>query len=485
MNRKTGRFLLALAVGACMVKAQLAAAIQQADAQTLLRQGKWREASRAILLEAPHGTLYAFKLPPPLASEGFVEDALHIIDSERPGVQASARLSLLKKVPTISLDTQRAIASDAIALTRSQSIQGQSRDSVAEELAQAALVFQRIGPAERAKPLFEEAVMHASAAGNYWRLTDAMLADPPSTQYWMIGMVRQGLQTVDRSLPETAFTYVSLARVAALKNDKRLAAVLVDAGYEATDRITGKGMDKVRRNSARESLAEVAANVGNDRYIAAEHPYVRAIRAARAGDLNKAASIISTLRNTLYVDHPAEAARAVFKDAVARNDLACARRFVSISTYPTGWNDVTQTRRLAEMELRLGEHDRAVASYQRAARMISLSRSDVRYFQDVEATVALAESMMTNGMQADARNAMEDARGMLDDMRPQWIEKRIRGRALVAKGLWFVGLRKMAREELLTAYRDARAFEGESDVKADVYLEVALAAASFGHPSGL
>ncbi|MGO4416879.1 hypothetical protein AB4Z27_28320 [Cupriavidus sp. KB_39] len=118
MNRKTWRLLLALTICAHLVHARLAAAaMRQTDAEALLKQDRWREASRAILLEAPRGILSAFKLPPPLASEGYVEDALHIIDNERPRMQASARLHLLRTVRTISLDTQRAIVTEATSLT--------------------------------------------------------------------------------------------------------------------------------------------------------------------------------------------------------------------------------------------------------------------------------------------------------------------------------------------------------------------------------
>ena len=107
----------------------------------------------------------------------------------------------------------------------------------------------------------------------------------------------------------------------------------------------------------------------------------------------------------------------------------------------------------------------AAASYHLAVQAISNSPEQIRYFEEVKATVALAESMRQNGFDAEGGKAILDAMAMIDLIPERRAGDRIKACTLLSEALWRSGMYAEAKRQILRAYRLANSYGGKADLE--------------------
>lgn len=456
----TVRVLRAALVGAWAIVTALHCAAEQApsNVETLISGNRWKEASRAMLLEAQSANKFEGSIPAGQARAGFLDDALDTIAGIHPNMQPGALLALVADVPSIPPKRSVELVQRALELARTMS--GKSANYLKSgELAKVALFYSGHGEESDARAIFEEALRAAESgateegSGGYRQISEALVRDPKGSQDWMVMLVAKHLQRQGRTA-NSAFAYRDLAQVAVRHPKSQMPSELIESGISAAKAIKQDSM----RKSALEGLANVAVEAGYTKRLPENSPYTQAVQEARSSNPQKALAIASGLSQNLYVDQGQEAHRRVFDDAVKRDDLNTALYFAEHPVRPVSWIQANAWRQIAELQAKKGERQDAANSYLRASRAISDSPEAVRYLEEVKSTLSLGTSMHQNGFEAEGRKATLDALAMIDLIPERRTVDRVRAVTLTAEILWRYGMHSEAKQQALRAYRAASGY---------------------------
>ena len=460
--KHSARGLCSALVGAWAIVTALHCAAEQApsNVETLISGNRWKEASRAMFLEAKSANKFEWSIPAGQAKAGFIDDALDTIAGMHPNMQPGALLALVADVPSIPPKHSFELVQRALDLTRTMS--GKSANYLKSgELAKVALFYSGHGAESDAKAIFEEALRAAESgateegSGGYRQISEALVRDPNGSQDWMVMLVAKHLQRQGKTA-NSAFAYRDLAQVAVRHTKSQMASQLIESGISAAKAINQDSM----RKSALEGLGNVAVEAGYTKGLPENSPYTQAIQEARSGNPQKALAIVSGLSQNLYVDHGQEAHRRIFDDAVKREDLNTALYFAEHPVRPVSWIQANAWRQIAELQAKKGGKQDAANSYLRASQAISDSPEAIRYLEQVKSTLSLGASMRQNGFEAEGRKATLDALAMIDLIPERRTDDRVRAATLIAETLWRDGMQSEAKQQALRAYR---ATSGYSD----------------------
>lgn len=452
----SARVLRSTLFGAWAVATALHCAAEQAPSNTeaLMSNNSWKEASRAIFLEAKSANKFEWSIPGGQAKAGFLHDALNTIAVMHSNMQPGALLTLVADDSSIQPKHSVELVQRALGLARTMS--GKSANYLkSAELAKVARYYSRHGAVSDAKPIFEEALRAAEkgvgeeGSGDYRQISEALVRDPKGSQDWMLVLVAQHLQRQGKTA-NSAFAYRDLAQVAVRHTKHQMASALIESGISAANAID---QDSVRK-LALEALANVAVEAGYKNGLLNTSPYAQAIQVARAGNPQKALAIASGLSQNLYVDHGQEVHRRVFDDAVERGNLKTALYFAEHPVRPVSWIQATAWRQIAELQVKKGATQDAAHSYLRASQAISDSPEAVRYLEQVKATLSLGGSMRQNGFEAQGRKTTLDALTMIDLIPVRRTDDRARAATLIAEAFWRYGMYSEAKQQALRAYRE-------------------------------
>lgn len=433
-----------------------------ADVQLLINDGKWKEASREIFFEAKLASKFEQSIALGQAKAGFLADALDTIAGFHLANQPSALLKLVAETPSITLEKKFELV--RLALISTRKITGPNADYLKSgDLARVALFYSRNGAESESRAVFEEALSDAATginvdgSGGYRAVTEAMVQESVGSPEWMIPLVLQHLQHVEKSA-NSAFAYRDLAQAAVRLNQNALALELVEFGVSSAQSISQDYM----RNLALKSLAIVATKAGYTNKTLESAPYELAIQEAKSGNPQMAHSIVSGLSANLYVDHALDGYMRVFKDAVAREDLNTALYFAEHPVRQVSWVETNVWRQVAELQARNGSQKDAGNSYRRAVLAISNNPESVRYLEEVQAAVALGTSMRLNGFESESRRATLDALNMIDLIPERRVVDRVKASTLLSEALWLDGVAIEAKQQILYAYRTANGYDDKA-----------------------
>jgi len=435
------------------------------NVESLIIGDNWKEASRAIFLEAKSVYRFEWTIPTGQAKAGFLEDALDTIAGMPPNTQPGALLALVVDVPSISPKMKAVLVQRALDAARK--ISGKFANYLKSgDLTKVALFYSRNGAESETRSVFEEALRAAESgineegSGGYRQITEAMVRESTGNRDWMIALVKQHLQRTEKSA-ESGFAYRDLAQVAVRLQRNELAIDLIELGVLSANTINQAPMQKL----ALESLTNVAVEAGHTKRLPVKSPYAVAIQEARSGNPQKAHAIVSGLSSNLYVDHGLDAFQSVFEDAVRRGDLTTALYFAEHPVRKISWVESNVWRQVAEIQVKNGVRKDAAASYHRAILAISNSPEKIRYFEAVKATVALAESMRQNGFDSEGGKAILDALAMIDLIPERLANDRIKACTLLSEALWRRGMYAEAKQQILRAYRLAYSYGSEAGLE--------------------
>ncbi|QBE67611.1 hypothetical protein EWM63_31320 [Pseudoduganella lutea] len=459
---------------------QCAAEQAPSDVEALMSNNRWKEASRAIFLEAKSANKFEWSIPAGQANAGFLDDALDTIAGMHPNTQSSALLALVADVPSIPPKRSVELVQRALALARTMS--GKSANYIKSgELAKVALFYSRQRAEPDAKTIFEEALKAAEKgadeddSGGYRQISEALVRDPKGSRDWMVVLVAKHLQRQGKNA-NSAFAYRDLAEVAIRHTNRQMASELIESGISAAKNISRESM----RKSALEGLANVAVEAGYTKGLPKTSPYTQAIQEARAGNPQRALAIASALSENLYVDHGQELHRRVFDDAVKREDLKTALYLGEHPIRPVSWIQANAWRQIAELQVKKGTKQDAAGSYLRASQTISGSPEAVRYLEEVETTLILGGSMRQNGFEAQGRKTTLGAIAMIDLIPGRRTDDRARAATLLAEALWRYGMYSEAKQQALRAYREASGYSDKNGMeKARLLSGLGQAASTF------
>jgi hypothetical protein len=462
---RSARKLAPTLVGACAITIALQCMAESApsNVESLIIGDNWKEASRAIFLEAKSVNRFDWTIPTGQANAGFLEDALDTIAGKPPNTQSGALLALVIDVPSISPEMKAGLVQRALDAARK--ISGNSANYLKSgDLTKVALFYSRNGAESEARAVFEEALRAAESgvnedgSGGYRQVTQAMVRESTGNRDWMIAIVRQCLQRTEKST-DSAFAYRDLAQVAVRIQKNELAIALIELGILSANTINQAPMQGL----ALESLANVAAEAGYTKRQPEKSPYAVALQEARLGNLQKAHAIVSGLSSTLYVDHGLVAYKNVFDDAVKRGDLTAALYFAENPVRKISWVESDVWRQVAELQVKNGVKTYAFSSYHWAELAISINTEKIGYFEEVKAAVALAESMRQNGFDAEGGKVILDALAKIDLIPERRADDRIKACTLLSEALWRSGMFAEAKQQILRAYRLANGYGGRAD----------------------
>lgn len=435
------------------------------NVESLIRGNNWKDASRAIFLEARSANKFEGAIPSGQAKAGFLDDALDTIAGMHANTQPSALVALVADVPSIPPTQAAEIVQRAFDTARK--ISGKHANYLKSgELARVALYYSRRGAESNARAVFEEALRAAESgiteegSGGYQQVTFAMLQEPKGCQDWMVLLVAKHLQREGKTA-NAAFAYRDMAQVAVRLTKNELASELIELGISAAKAIDQASM----RKSALEGLASVAVEAGYTKWLPEKSPYTQAIQEARSGNPQKALAIAAGLSQNLYVDHGQQAHRSVFDDAVKRDDLNTAIYFAEHPVRPVSWVQANTWQQVAELQAKRGVQKDALNSYRRAAQAISNSPEATRYFEEIKATVALAASLRQNGFEAEGQKATLDALAMLELIPERRTADRVKAATLIADSLWRYGMHSEAKQQILRAYSVASGYSDKNGME--------------------
>lgn len=428
------------------------------NVESLISGNQWKEASRAIFLEARSANRFELSIPVGQAKAGFIDDALDTIGGMHPNMQPSALLALVADVPSIPPKLSVELVQRALDSARKMS--GKSANYLKSgELAQVALFYSGNGAESDAKTIFEEALRAAEkgateeGSGGYRQISEALVRDLKNSQEWMVALVANHLQRQGRT-SNSAFAYIDLAEVSARYPKSQLASELIESGISAAKAIKQEST----RKYAFEKLANVALKVGYTKGLPESFPYIQAIQEARSGNPKRALAIASGLSQNLYVDHGQAVYMRIFDDAVMRGDLNTALYFAEHPIRPVSWTQANVWRQIAELQATRGAKQDAAASYLRASKAIFESREAVRYLEEVKGMLSLGASMRQNGFESEGRKASLDALAMIGLIPERRTNDRVSATTLMAETLWRYGMHSDARQLTLRAYRLASGY---------------------------
>ena len=113
----SARKLASTLVGACAITIALQCMAESApsNVESLIIGSNWKEASRAIFLEAKSANRFEWTIPTGQAKAGFLEDALDTIAGMHPNTQPGALLALVVDAPSISPEKKAELVQRALA----------------------------------------------------------------------------------------------------------------------------------------------------------------------------------------------------------------------------------------------------------------------------------------------------------------------------------------------------------------------------------
>lgn len=209
-----GSCTIAIALS-CMAES---APVKPNNVESLINRNKWKEASRAIFLEARSVDKFEWSIPAGQARAGFLEDALDTIADVAPNSQPGALLALVADVPSIPPEKKAELVKAALDMARKGS--GKSSNySRSGDLTGVALFYARTGAVPESRVVFEEALRCAESgigekgSGAYRRVTETMARESTGNQDWMIQLAMQHLQRAGKTA-DSAYSYLDLAQVA-------------------------------------------------------------------------------------------------------------------------------------------------------------------------------------------------------------------------------------------------------------------------------
>ena len=378
-------------------------------------------------------------------------------------MQLDALLTLAYKVPSISPLQSAQWIERALALVRPL-----AHDILSGELAKVALFYAAHGMSAQAQAAFEEALRAATTqegSRGLQQIAQALLQAPVPCPDWMLTQAVQQLQQLQQQGAQVvgahaAFAYIDLAQVAMQRGNRALAVELVAAGA-----VAAQAMESQRgRASALEKLANIGIEVGYQKDLPKPSVAARAVQQARAGRAPQALAMVSRLSQNLYVDHGQAAYARVLEDAIQREDVGTALYFAQHPVRPTTWGQTDTWRQVAELQAQQGAQQEAAQSYQRASQAMLGQHENTRYFEHVRSALRLSTSMYAHGLQAEARQTTLAALDMAALIAERRADDRIRAATLAAQVLWQQGQPAEAKQQVLRAYRAARA-EVESGTK--------------------
>jgi hypothetical protein len=457
LNR-TATWLRLIFACAALLAFQAAAKTNASDIESLIARDRWKEATRAIYLEARDSDPNVYKLSSAQARAGFMDDALDTIETMYRSGRSSELLSLARDIPSIPPENKKDLVQRSLDAARWTS----GNYVKSGNLAELALFHSRQGLNLEAQSIFNEALFAANKGleeegnGGYQRITEAMKNAPPEAiKDWMFQEIRQHLDKAKDPLSRT-FACVDLAATAARLGRRDLTSDFVECGVAESRKIDRPSP----RESALQDLGLAAEKVGywNRRLLLP--PYALAIREAAGGNVQEAHSIVSRLRQNLYVDHGAEAYEKVFDDAIKRNDLRTAIYFAERPVRNIGANIAGAWQKIAEKQAEQGDNQMAAESYRKAAAALLEDRAEFhRYPFEVRRAIHLGESMRRNGMGDEGRRIILQVPPMIFKIRAQNIDGRIESITAASEAFWRLGMRVEAKKMLLEGYRSAHSYD--------------------------
>ena len=308
--------------------------------------------------------------------------------------------------------------------------------------------------------IFSEALATATkglseeTTGGFRQVSETIRRAPISEiRPWMIDAIWATLKTAQRS-ENLAFACIDMVVVAG-----KLSRDMARPFIECVEASVAEARNTTMKKLASESLAKAKDEIG-----VADRPtdllHQAAIREARAGNPQSAYAIISTLGQTLYVDHKMDAYIRVFDDAIRRGDLFTAKYFAERPVRQLVFRQIYVWQKLAQAQVRVGDRTSAKGSYREAlAALDRMASSSAVYWFDIRSILDLSGSLAKNDAEADGRRCVEAARSLLNRIPDKQMRDHVRSLTAVAESFWKFGEQTTAKKLWLSAYSAAHSYD--------------------------
>ncbi|MFZ6044949.1 tetratricopeptide repeat protein [Pseudomonas sp. CR3202] len=441
-------FIIAIALlGLCLNDSVWAG---KSSVESLVNEGKWRNASRNLFLEARRISPRLWGLAREQALAGFVADAVETAEAKPVGMRPVILLEVAEKAPDLDDSERLHLLQRALSYARQTEVGRLALTSIS-------MAYLQLGYEEDARRVYEEALTSAAKLpGIHRRMADDLvMKEDVRLQAWMLHPLVASLDKMSDA-EEVAHTCAALARLQIRAGLPEAALQTVQTGFTAAQRIARVPARRI----ANKRLAQVAIELGDmdaarqygsDEVLAPDY----AIHAAALGYHEEALAIIADLNANLYVDYRSETLGTIISGALKRGDVEAARIF--IGQLPEGHHRLRAQSwtHLAESELAGGNRSGAEAAYKAAWSQYAHSFHDSVYAWDIDVLIELARSLRRSGFTDSAGTIADALPSFVDRISSRRIADRIKAEAAVATLYAERDQPRQASAAFLSAYQRA------------------------------
>lgn len=448
-----------LLVGLQFAAASATAAVKPPEVARMVSEERWKDAARAMYLQAVELDPNESDLPSSQAKAGFFDDALDTVLRRYPNYRSHGYLDIVRNLPKQHREKETTLLELAANAARADA-PGNLPTFRSGALTVLALHHEQQGRSDIAAALYAEALDAASFGLNekdhdgYRNISEVLRRAEPGTVSNVMFIRLLTLLKNDRDPRTRTLVCIDLAWAAAQQGQRELVKDFVDCSIEAAASLNRRG-----QSSALEKLGILAIKVGLPVKGLDASAKVRALRDARAGNVEQAYALAAGQGENLYVDFAEDLYKAVIDDALTRGDIVTALYFAQRPLKPISWINAAIWQKIAEKQAEFGHKQQAHDSFRKAAAILIDDASYERYADHVKRALDLGASMRRHDLESEGKQILLQVPPMLVKISPRRVDDRIEAAVATAQALWRAGMASTAKQLLADAYRDASAYD--------------------------
>jgi len=431
----------------------------RAEVERLIAEGQWSKAAKQVYLEARNTYKHELSIAVGQAQSGYIDDALETIELSRPSTYKL--ISVLRAATNISESKKLELTKKAIVYAKERPKSKAHHYLLSNDLIAISLYYSSLGLEENSRILFNEA-MSAAEKGlmeegrGYQAITSRMsIANQKEIRPWMFFPLQLHLNMLHS--PElNAYACIDMISVSQRALDPTVVTPFIKCASSSISRVNIAPLKKRLLNK----LSEVKARFGLASREKQSSPLAKALQYSRAGHLAEAYSVISSMKQNLYVDHKWALYKQVFSDAIDRGDIKAALYFAERPARELSSQSLAIWQRVAEKQIESGSFKAGYSSYETGVGLLSkLSKEPRAYSFTIQRASGFGGSMIRNNMVKEGRRVLQLAQSLQRKIPIKAQEDRVEAALYIAITMLRLDLKPEGKPLLLKAYQNASSFD--------------------------